>query len=117
MMMELHQNHRKLDTVKEVPETTKHVGPPYLWKLLGKTWDSDTGFMRSTKAMEVPGGVVIQTSTIQRNVTAGVSYEVCDALVFVPGAAIGQKAEDETYALQRADSVSYKVDPEKLKKK
>lgn len=78
----------------------ERIGPPTLWRLLGKVWDDAAGFMRSTKAMDVPGGVVIQVSHLQRNLVDGVSSVVSDALVFVPGAAVSKRRqEDGTYRL------------------
>ncbi|MFQ5589577.1 MAG: hypothetical protein ACE5HE_00300 [Phycisphaerae bacterium] len=39
--------------------------------------------MKSTKAMEIPGGCIVQVTTQQRNPDG--SYSVAEALTFVPG--------------------------------
>lgn len=43
--------------------------------------------MKSTKAMEVPGGFLVQVTTQQRNPDG--SYAVAEALSFVPRVIIG----------------------------
>lgn len=52
-----------------------------LFKLLSKAWSHEECWMKSTKAMDVPGGVVIQVSTQQGD-------NVAEALTFVPGVRI-----------------------------
>jgi hypothetical protein len=46
--------------------------------------------MKSSKAMEVPGGCVVQVTTQQKNEDG--SYAVAEALTFVPGVKL---ADDE----------------------
>jgi len=54
--------------------TTKNVkdvqfwGNGDTWQLICKAWSEDEGWMKSTKAMEIPGvGCIIQTTTQQEN--------------------------------------------------
>jgi len=57
-----------------------------LFKLLSKASSQSEGWMKSTKAMEVLGGCVVQVTTQQRNPDG--SYAVAEALVFVKGVRI-----------------------------
>jgi len=52
-----------------------------LFKLLSKASSKEEGWMKSTKAMEVPGGCVVQVTTQQDN-------NVAEAVCFVPGVKI-----------------------------
>lgn len=61
----------------------KIVGDGDLFRLLAKASSQAEGWMKSTKAMDVGAGVVIQTTTQQRNPDG--SYALADALTFVPG--------------------------------
>lgn len=60
-----------------------------LFKLLSKASSKDEGWMKSTKAMNVPGGVVIQVTTQQRNPDG--SYAVAEAVTFVPGCSVTER--------------------------
>lgn len=61
----------------------KVVGNGDMFRLLCKASSDSRGFMKSTKAMEVPGGCVVQSSTQQRNPDG--SYALAEAMVVVPG--------------------------------
>lgn len=55
------------------------------FQLICKASSENEGWMKSTKAMEIPGiGCVVQVTTQQKN--ADGSYGVAEALTFVPGA-------------------------------
>lgn len=75
------------------------AGEENAWKLLSKAWSNKEGWMKSTKAMNVPGGVVIQVSTHQRS-GAG-DNAVAEALVFVPGVFVYGNKENG-YTLQKS---------------
>lgn len=62
------------------------VGNGDMFRLLCKASSQAEGWMKSTKAMEVPGGCVVQVTTQQRNPDG--SYAVAEALTFVPGVRI-----------------------------
>ena len=66
------------------------VGNSDMFRLLCKASSQNEGWMKSSKAMEVPGGCVVQVTTQQRN--ADGSYAIAEALTFVPGVKI---AEDD----------------------
>jgi hypothetical protein len=71
---------------ENVPDI-KVVGNGDMFQLLCKASSRNEGWMKSTKAMAVPGGgCVVQVSTQQRNPDG--SYVVAEALTFVPGAFI-----------------------------
>lgn len=65
----------------KVPDIKVH-GDPNLWYCVGKASSQSGGWMKSTKAMLVPGaGVVVQASTQQGD-------NVAEALTFVPSASL-----------------------------
>ncbi|MFA5739425.1 MAG: hypothetical protein WC902_11630 [Bacteroidales bacterium] len=57
-----------------------------MFRLLCKASSESEGWMKSTKACEVPGGCIVQVTTQQRNPDG--SYAVAEALTYVPGARI-----------------------------
>ena len=67
---------------KNVPDI-KVFGNGDMFQLLCKASSAKEGWMKSTKAMEMPGGVVVQVTTQQKNPDG--SYAVAEALTFVPG--------------------------------
>ena len=67
---------------KNVPDI-KVVGNGDSFRLLCKASSEEEGWMKSTKAMEVPNkGCIVQVTTQQRNPDG--SYAVAEALAFVP---------------------------------
>ncbi|HBA73486.1 MAG TPA: hypothetical protein DCZ63_15225 [Geobacter sp.] len=68
----------------------KVVGNGDMFRLLCKASSENEGWMKSTKACEVPDGCIVQVTTQQRN-TDG-TYAVAEALSYVPGVKI---ADDE----------------------
>lgn len=64
----------------------KVVGNGDMFKLLCKASSEKEGWMKSTKAMEVPGGCVVQVTTQQRGIDG--TYAVAEALTFVPGVCV-----------------------------
>lgn len=61
----------------------KVVGNGDLFQLLCKASSEKEGWMKSTKAMKTPEGIIVQITTQQRNPDG--SYAVAEALTFVPG--------------------------------
>ena len=61
----------------------KVVGNGDMFQLLCKASSQNEGWMKSTKAMEIPNGCVVQVTTQQRNQDG--SYAVAEAVTFVPG--------------------------------
>lgn len=72
-----------------VPDV-KIIGDGDTFRLLCKASSEKEGWMKSSKAMQVPGGCVVQVTTQQRNPDGG--YVIAEALTFVPGVKI---ADDE----------------------
>ena len=62
------------------------VGNGDMFRLLCKASSQEEGWMKSSKAMQVPGGCVVQVTTQQRNPDG--SYAVAEAVTFVPGVVI-----------------------------
>jgi len=57
-----------------------------LFQLLCKASSQEEGWMKSTKAMQVSSGCVIQVTTQQRNIDF--TYSLAEAVTFVPGVKI-----------------------------
>lgn len=74
------------DVKSKVSDVTV-TGNPDHWQLLAKASSDSQGWMKSTKAMAVPGGVVLQVSTQQRGTGNG-NWAVAEAVTFVPGVQI-----------------------------
>lgn len=66
----------------------KVVGNGDMFRLLCKASSQAEGWMKSTKAMELPGGVgcVVQVTTQQKNIDG--TYSVAEAVCYVPGVLI-----------------------------
>ena len=62
-----------------------------MFKLLCKASSQEEGWMKSTKAMEVVGGCVVQITTQQKNID--LTYSVAEALTYVPGVKIAEDVE------------------------
>ena len=74
---------------QNVPDI-KVVGNNDMFRLLCKASSKNEGWMKSSKAVEVSGGCVVQVTTQQKNPDG--SYSVAEAVCFVPGVKI---ADDE----------------------
>ena len=70
------------------------VGDGDLFQLLCKASSQQEGWMKSTKAMDVGGGCVVQVTTQQRNPDG--SYAVAEAVTYVPGVKIVDDVGDAT---------------------
>ena len=66
------------------------VGNVDSFRLLFKASSEDEGWMKSTKAMDVGHGCVVQVTTQQRNIDG--NYVIAESVCFVPGVSI---VEDE----------------------
>lgn len=62
-----------------------------LFKLLSKASSEKEGWMKSTKAMQVCGGCVVQVTTQQRNPDG--SWAVAEAVTFVPGVTVKKQLD------------------------
>lgn len=65
----------------------KVKGKPDVWQLICKASSEKEGWMKSTKAMDLPNGVLIQVSTQQGN-------NIAEALEFVPGISISDLSQN-----------------------
>lgn len=84
---------------KNVPDITV-FGNGDSWLLLCKASSEREGWMKSTKAYEIPGvGCIVQVTTQQRNKSwFGTSYSVAESIEFVPNVKI---VEDATFGGRR----------------
>lgn len=86
---------------KNVPDI-QVFGNGDMFQLLCKASSQAEGWMKSTKAMEIPEvGCVVQVTTQQRNPDG--SYAVAEALTFVPGAEIAVIVSPDTGMLVRRE--------------
>ena len=69
-------------SAKNVPDIIR-FGNPDAWQLICKASSAAEGWMKSTKAMEVTQGCLIQVTTQQRNPDG--SCVVAESVTFVPG--------------------------------
>ena len=81
-----------IESAKQKVRDIKVVGDGDLFQLLAKASSESEGWMKSTKAMAVPGGCVVQVTTQQRNPDG--SYAVAEALTFVPRVYISDRHEN-----------------------
>lgn len=86
--------------------TTKNVPDVVIWgngdmfRLLCKAISQDQGWMKSTKAKEIPGiGAVLQVTTQQKNPDG--SYCLAEAVTFVPGVKIQELCDDNDVVVAR----------------
>jgi len=64
----------------------KTFGDPDIWKCICKASNDKEGWMKSTKAMQVENGCIIQVTTQQRNPDG--SYAIAESVCYVPHAMI-----------------------------
>lgn len=85
--------HANVAAVKQAVPDVKVVGDGDLWRLLSKASSQAEGWMKSTKALEVPFvGCIVQVSTQQRNIDG--TYSLAEAITWVPGATIVDDEND-----------------------
>jgi hypothetical protein len=78
--------------VRENVKDIKVVGDGDSFQLLFKASSEKEGWMKSTKAMDVEVGCVVQVTTQQRNPDG--SYSLAEAVTFVPGVFIENDSND-----------------------
>ncbi len=84
-MSETTEKTLSVQSVRHLKESVSDVevrGDPDQWVLVCKAWSERERWMKSTKAMQLPGGVLFQVTKQQGD-------NVAEALQFVPG--IGMK--------------------------
>ena len=82
---------------QNVPDI-RFYGNRDMFRLLCKASSEAEGWMKSTKAMEVNGGCIVQVTTQQRNPDG--SYAVAEALTYVPGVEVKvDKDHDDGFRL------------------
>ena len=70
------------------------------FKLISKASSQNEGWMKSTKAMEIPGlGCIVQVTTQQKN--ADLSYAVAEAVTFVPYCRVNEVIDQEGKVIGR----------------
>lgn len=88
---------------KNVPDI-QVFGNGDMFQLLCKASSQAEGWMKSTKAMEIPEvGCVVQVTTQQRNPDG--SYAVAEALTFVPGVEVKVDVDPRTGVLRGRELV------------
>jgi hypothetical protein len=94
---------KKSMTVTKASEMTgpdiRIFGDPDSWQLIVKPGSDSQEWMRSTKAMEVPGGCLV-------NVSTQVGNSVAEAVCFVPGVSIHLLSDDDGNIIGRKLGVS-----------
>lgn len=85
-MSEKNLNISSTQEVKDKVSDVKVLGNPDIWQLICKASSEKQGWMKSTKAMDVGNGVVIQVTTQQLNHND--SYTIAEAVTFIPGVTV-----------------------------
>lgn len=80
---------QNMDDLKAKVSDVQVMGDPGAWRLLCKASSKSQGWMRSTKVMVVPGGVVLQVSSL-------LGANVAEAVTFIPGATIATGDDGST---------------------
>ena len=79
----------------------KVFGDGDAWKLICKASSKSEGWMKSTKAMEVPGaGCLVQVTTQQLNEDG--TYSIAEAVTFVPGTCIDEQTDPDGKVIGRS---------------
>lgn len=76
---------------KEKINDVKVFGNGDLFRLISKASSESQGWMKSTKAMQLNNGCVIQVTTQQRNPDG--SYAIAEALTYVEGAVVRENPD------------------------
>lgn len=70
------------------------------FELICKASSNEQGWMKSTKACEIPGvGCIVQVTTQQKNPDG--SYSLAEALTFVPGVILERETDSEGKVINR----------------
>ena len=84
------------DNVKDI----QFWGDGDLFKLISKASSESEGWMKSTKAMEIPGsGCIVQVTTQQRGLDF--TYAVAEAVTFVPMVQIEEYKDEKGKVISR----------------
>lgn len=85
-------NNSDINKAKEQVSDLEVFGEGDLWKLISKASSQQEQWMKSTKAMEIPGvGCLVQVTTQQGD-------NVAEAMCFVPGVGIVGDGDQRTLA-------------------
>lgn len=85
-MSERSLNNVDMASAKQSTPDIEVAGNPGAWVLICKASSKKQGWMKSTKAMDVPGGCLVQVTTEHRNPHAFNVVTACaEAVTFVPG--------------------------------
>lgn len=83
-----------IEDVKKTTSDLKVTGNGDLFQLIAKASSAQQGWMKSTKAMQIPGiGCVVQVTTEFRNKEGQVTA-CAEALTFVPGVTIREQGAE-----------------------
>ncbi len=80
-------------------QTSKSSGNGDAFQLICKASSQSEGWMKSTKAMDVGHGCIVQVTTQQRNLDG--SYAVAEALCYVPGVSIAPDVNNGRMLVER----------------
>lgn len=86
------------DDLKAKVKDVEFFGDPDAWVLIGKAWSESQGWMKSTKAMAVGMGVLVQVTTERTDATGHTA--LAEALTYVPSARIVVNEADGTRRLE-----------------
>lgn len=89
-------NNTNIEDVKKQVSDVEVFGNGDLFQLIAKASSKEQGWMKSTKAMAIPGvGCVVQVTTQQRNPNG--AYIIAEAVTFVPNVTIHIDGNGDKY--------------------
>ena len=90
---------KSTEDAKRKVSDTKVVGNPDIWQLIAKASSESEGWMKSTKAMDVGNGCLVQTTTIERNSDG--SKAIFETVTFVPNVEIRTDEKGNKYIIAK----------------
>ena len=93
-----------VDGAKKNVKDIVFFGDGDTFTLICKASSEAQGWMKSTKACEIPGlGLIVQVTTQQKNIDG--TYSIAEALTYVPGARIKTDGEGIRRIVHREDPI------------
>ena len=86
---------KNTEDVKRKVSDVKVTGNPDVWQLIAKASSESEGWMKSTKAMDIGNGCLVQTTTLERNPDG--SKVIFEAVTFVPNVEVKTNEKGNKY--------------------
>lgn len=87
----------------------KVIGNPDIWQLITKASSEKEGWMKSTKAMDVGNGCLVQMTTQQKNLDG--SYSISETSTFIPNVDIKTDENGNKYLMDKTKLIKPSRNP------